>query len=125
VRAADDALEDHDLVGRVPPLHIDPHVGQRPQETLVIPPDLSAAAVVLVVRLVVVPGRFRVGLHDALQIVLVLEADVLFDQRDPGLYELTAIAVHVPIASRARRDRRLRHLLQGRTRRAGSTTAPA
>jgi hypothetical protein len=56
-------------------------VGSYPEQGPIVRPHLFAPEVVLVPRFIVVAGIRAKGAHDSVQVMGILEADMLFDDR--------------------------------------------
>jgi hypothetical protein len=72
-------FEDYDIFSNMAPAHLDDEVGQGAEQTIVIRPDRITADVMITPRLLVIARGRAKGAHYTLEVVLVLQADVLFD----------------------------------------------
>src|SRR5215471_17867272 len=85
---ADDHFEDDCVCTRVPPLHIDMQIGHGQQHVSVELANLLAARVMRIPWLVVVACRCSERAHYAVKVMLVFQADVLFDDPQSRGYRL-------------------------------------
>jgi len=83
VRSPNHAFDDDGFAGDVLLRDDDLEVGKGPEQLLVEGLNRFPSRVVLVPRLIVVPGRRPKRFHDGAQVVRILETDVLPDGRDP------------------------------------------
>jgi hypothetical protein len=84
MRAANDDLDQNGLVRDVLALYIDLQIRQRTHELRVETPDSIGTLIMFVPGFVVIVGGVAEGAKDCVQVVVVFQANVFFDEGDAG-----------------------------------------
>src|SRR5437762_6453854 len=82
VSSTNDDFEQDGVIGNVPALNHDFQIRQRSHELLIERPDAIAAGVVVAPSFIVISSIFAEGSENTLKIVLVFQANMLFDDCD-------------------------------------------
>ena len=125
MRPANDDFENNGFIRDVPALHVNCQVGQRFHQLLVERADSTTTFIVFVPGLVIMPRGVAKGIEHTFQVVLVLQPDMLVDDRNASRAVahrmIRAFRVCVSFTCRSRRRNPKR---ESALRRCSNATSP-